>query len=385
MVMFGLHFTGREPFHTVHLTGLVRDAEGQKMSKTRGNVLDPADLVAEYGSDALRFTLTILDIPGRDIPLDPERMAGYRAFGNKIWNATRFALSRASAGDRVRPDLAAADLAVPERWILSRLSTTAAEVNARFAEYRFDEAANRLYHFFWGDLCDWYIELVKPALSGEAPRPAAGEVLLTVLERSLRLLHPVMPFLTEELWQRLPGREAVHPETITLAPYPERVPAWDDPVTERLMGVLIEVVSRVRALVADPELRGGETADLFLDAEDPALAAFLGEHLPLIERLTRTVATARRDEVPGGAVWDVVAGAKLALWRPARELGEEERQRLGRELEKIESEIAGAAARLANEQFLAKAPREVVAGNRLRLNELQERARGIRATLFQEA
>ena len=235
--MTGLHFTGRVPFHTVHLTGLVRDAEGVKMSKTKGNVLDPAELVEEYGADALRFTLAILDAPGRDIPLDPERMAGYRAFGNKIWNATRFALSRVDPADRVQADLeafAGADLGAPERWILSRLSRTAAEVDEKLAAYRFDEACHRLYHFFWGELCDWYIELAKPALAGEAPRPRVGEVLLTVLDRSLRLLHPVMPHLTEELWQRLPGREAVHPETIVLAAYPEREPSWEDDGVEAL-------------------------------------------------------------------------------------------------------------------------------------------------------
>ncbi|HUO86969.1 MAG TPA: valine--tRNA ligase, partial [Thermoanaerobaculia bacterium] len=159
MVMFGLHLTDTEPFATVHLTGLVRDAEGRKMSKTAGNTLDPADLAAEHGADALRFTLAILDVPGRNIPLDTERMAGYRAFGNKIWNATRFALARVDDEDRVQETIEVDGLAAPERWILSRLSATAAEVNAQLEILRFDEACNRLYHFFWGDLCDWYIEL----------------------------------------------------------------------------------------------------------------------------------------------------------------------------------------------------------------------------------
>jgi valyl-tRNA synthetase len=220
MVMMGLHFTGDVPFGSVHLTGLVRDAEGVKMSKTKGNVLDPAELVSEYGADAVRFTLTSLDSPGRDIPLNPEQIAGYRAFGNKIWNAARFALSRLAEMPeaRVQPHIDPAGLAAPERWILSRLSRVAAEIEPRFESFRFDEACNRLYHFFWGDLCDWYIELSKPALSGEAPRPRVGDVLLTVLDRSLRLLHPVMPFLTEEVWQRLPGHEAIHPQTNCLAP-----------------------------------------------------------------------------------------------------------------------------------------------------------------------
>ena len=205
MVMTALHITGEVPFRTVHLTGLVRDAEGAKMSKTKGNVLDPSELIAEFGADALRFTLASLDSPGRDIPLNKDQIAGYRAFGNKLWNATRFALSRIPPEARVRESIDPAGLAAPERWILSRLSRVAAEVDARFETFRFDEACNRLYHFFWGDFCDWYIELSKPALFGDAPRPRVGDVLLTLLDRALRLLHPVMPFLTEELWQRLPG------------------------------------------------------------------------------------------------------------------------------------------------------------------------------------
>ena len=248
MVMTALHFTGDVPFRAVHLTGLVRDAEGQKMSKTKGNVMDPTELVSEYGADALRFTLASLDSPGRDIPLNRDQIAGYRAFGNKLWNATRFALSRIPAEARVQESIDPEGLAAPERWILSRLSRVAAEVDARFETFRFDEACNRLYHFFWGDFCDWYIELSKPALSGEAPRPRVGDVLLTVLDRALRLLHPVMPFLTEELWQRLPGHEAIHGETICLAPYPRREEAWEDDAVESGMEALIQVVTRVRAL-----------------------------------------------------------------------------------------------------------------------------------------
>src|SRR6185295_4597914 len=276
MVMTSLHLTGEVPFRAVHLTGLVRDAEGVKMSKTKGNVLDPEELVGEFGADAVRFTLAALDSPGRDIPLNPDQMAGYRAFGNKIWNATRFALSRVGDEARISSDLDSKTLAAPERWILSRLSATAAEVNAKLEIFRFDEAANRLYHFFWGELCDWYIELAKPALLGEsggASRPRVGDVLLTVLDRALRLLHPVMPFLTEELWQRLPGREAIHPETICLAPYPESMPAWDDPAVEEQMDALIGAATRVRSLLAET----GRERKVGLWTPSPALEAFLLE------------------------------------------------------------------------------------------------------------
>ncbi len=386
MVMMGCHFTGETPFHTVHLTGLVRDAEGQKMSKTKGNALDPMDLVDEYGADAVRFTLTILDSPGRDIPLDPERMAGYRAFGNKIWNATRFALSRLEgAGDsaRVLPEIELDGLAAPERWILSRLSRTAGEVNDRLEALRFDEACHRLYHFFWGELCDWYLELSKPALFGTAPRPRVGEVLLSVLDRSLRLLHPVMPFLTEELWQKLPGHEAIHPETISLAAYPRARPEWQDDEVEHRMASLIEGVTRVRSLAAELGIAPGQGLTVYLEAEAPELGAFLAEQRAVLAFLCPTGKSGGVEigPAPEGASRDLVAGINLGLVPERVELGAEERSRLETELEKLEAEIARARGRLSNQQFLAKAPAEVVAGNRRRLEELEQRRERIAAGL----
>ncbi|HEX7182541.1 MAG TPA: valine--tRNA ligase [Thermoanaerobaculia bacterium] len=381
MVMSGLHFTGDVPFHTVHLTGLVRDAEGVKMSKTKGNVLDPEDLIADYGADALRFTLASLDSPGRDIPLNRDQIAGYRAFGNKIWNATRFVLSR--VGDaRVQPSIDPAGLAAPERWILSRLSRVAGEIDPRLEELRFDEACNRLYHFFWGDFCDWYIELTKPALSGEAPRPRVGEVLLTVLDRSLRLLHPMMPFLTEELWQRLPGHEAIHPETICLAPYPKGEPAWESDEVETGMDALIQVVTRVRALRAEMGLPPKAKLDLHLAAQDERVGRLLAEQEPLVRFLTRVESIAM-GPAPEGARRDLVAGVEVAAVVGQQEMGEEERRRLLKELEKLETEIARSEERLSNEQFLSKAPAQVVETGRARLAEMKERRESLRSSVGQ--
>ena len=380
MVMTGLHFTGEVPFAAVHLTGLVRDAEGQKMSKTKGNVMDPTELVREYGADALRFTLASLDSPGRDIPLNRDQIAGYRAFGNKIWNATRFALSRIPADAGVQESIDPAGLAAPERWILSRLSQTAAEVDARFETFRFDEACNRLYHFFWGDLCDWYIELCKPAFSGEAPRPRVGDVLLTVLDRALRLLHPVMPFLTEEVWQRLPGHEAVHPETICLAPYPRREESWENPEVEAGMDALIQAVTRARGLRADLGLAPKTKIDLHLSASDAGVQRLLEEQEPLLRFLTRVESIAF-GTIPEGAVRDLVAGVEVAVVPEVQALGEEERGRLVKELEKLAAEIARAEERLSNEQFLSKAPPHVVEGGRARLAEMREREASLKASL----
>ncbi len=386
MVMTALHFTQEVPFHVVHLTGLVRDAEGAKMSKTKGNVMDPSDLVGEYGADALRFTLASLDSPGRDIPLNRNQIAGYRAFGNKIWNATRFALSRIPADARVREtiEVSAGDgLAAPERWILSRLSRVAAEVSEQLEIFRFDEACNRLYHFFWGDFCDWYIELSKPALFGDAPRPQVGDVLVTVLDRALRLLHPVMPFLTEELWQRLPGHEAIQAETICRAPYPARVEAWEDPAAEAGMDALIQVVTRVRGLRAEMGLPPKARLDLHLDAGDPAVARLLAEQAPLIQSLTR-VETVTLGAAPEGARRDLIAGVEIGVSlekQEKQEMSEEERGRLAKELEKLDGDVARSEERLSNPDFLGKAPAHVIDGGRAKLAEMRERQAALRSSL----
>ncbi|REJ83360.1 MAG: valine--tRNA ligase [Acidobacteria bacterium] len=373
MAMMSLHFEGEVPFRQVHLTGLVRDAEGEKMSKTRGNTLDPLELVEQYGADAVRFTLCALDSPGRDIPLDPERIAGYRAFGNKIWNAVRFALSR--IGDAELPadpavELAGERLEAPERWILSRLSQTAEEVGARLGTFRFDEACNRLYHFFWGDLCDWYIECAKPVFSGEAERPHTAEVLLHTLDQSLRLLHPVMPHLTEELWQRLPGVRKLGVRSIALASFPEGERHRRDPALEDAMQRAREVVTRLRAWRKERGL--GRDASMVAYLEGGEGTGFLVEQSAFVCRLAG-VDELRRGTAPVDAVRDRVAGVDLAATIDAGPLGEDQRQRLRAEVEKIEAEMRSAEARLANQGFLEQAPPQVVQGSRDRLAELTER------------
>jgi valyl-tRNA synthetase len=381
MMMFGLEFLDEEPFHTVHLTGLVRDAKGQKMSKTSGNTVDPLELVDEFGADALRFTLAILDSPGRDIPLDPERMAGYRAFGNKIWNAVRFSLAN-TEDSRVQQDLPLEELDLPERWIISRLEQTSAEVNAKFEVYRFDEACQRLYHFFWGELCDWYIELCKPAFSGKAPRPFVGDVLLTVIDRSLRLLHPVMPFLTEELWQRLPGRELVHDETITLAPYPVGQPEWVDKAADSAIERFIEIVGWVRALRAELSVDPKTELELFV-VTDEQFEATLRSLEPLARPLARLDGL-RFEAAPDSAHQDKVAGAALGLVVPEVEMTERDRERLVKERDKLLAQVTRIRDLLENESFTSKAPEQVVEQNRLRLGELTERLEQLDVTLDQK-
>src|SRR5581483_10853173 len=210
MIMLGLRFTGKAPFHTVFLHGLVRDEHNQKMSKSKGNVIDPIDVIEEYGADALRFTLATR-VSGDKIPLAKSEIAGYSAFANKIWNASRFALMHIDTELRSARPIQRDDLKSVERWILSRLNRTTDEVNKFLSAFRFDEASKSLYHFFWLEFCDWYVEMIKPVLFGkhgtEADQQNAKRVLLEVLDRSLRLLHPFMPFITEEIWQKLGGVE----------------------------------------------------------------------------------------------------------------------------------------------------------------------------------
>ncbi len=379
MVMMGQHFTGRSPFARVHLTGLVRDASGGKMSKTKGNVIDPLELIGEYGADALRFTLAILDNPGRDIPLDPNRVAGYRAFGNKIWNAVRFALAR--VGDAEVPaDLALAGLHAPERFILTRLSLTAAEVDRQLEAFRFDEACSALYHFFWHELCDWYLEFSKPALSGAAPRPEVARVLLYVLDQSLRLLHPVMPHLTEELWHRLPGALRSGIETLALAPFPRRRPDREDVAAAAAVAELILVVERLRAWRAERGWRPGVPLELYLEEAPAEAAARVAAQQPLLWSFA-AVARVHTGPAPAHAVRDRVAGMNLGVAVEAVPLSAEQRRKLEGELEKVERDIHHAEARLGNPEFVARAPAHVIDGNRARLAELRERALVVRAEL----
>lgn len=393
MVMMGLHFTGESPFKRVHLTGLVRDAEGVKMSKTKGNVLDPEDLVDEYGADAVRFTLASLDSPGRDIPLDPERMAGNRAFGNKIWNATRFALSKVGEA-RVPESIAFDRLALPERWILARLSDTAKSVGNHLEEFRFDLACSELYQFFWADFCDWYIEMAKPGLDPGSERMLVREVLLLTLDRSLRLLHPVMPFLSEELWQRLPGHKAIHQQTICLAAYPEREPDWV--LTEREEGrmrLFQETVTIIRNDRADKKLTHRVKADLYLqsakvgvpESDVPGLTFLRSDD---IQRLLFSIAGVKRvlaEPAPLGATnKHVREGVEMT---PVFEVQAEpiDTAKLRLELTKVEDNIAKVTARLSSAEFTSRAPAAVVEGANRNLEGLKLERKRLRAVLELEA
>ncbi len=283
MAMLGLHFTGEVPFRVVFLHAMVRDKHGEKMSKTRGNVIDPLDLTAKYGADALRFTLASMAGQGRDIKLDEKRIEGYRAFANKIWNAARFVLRSADGYD---PDRPAPPASVYDRWILSRFQRCADETRQAMEELRLNDAANGIYRFVWGELCDWAIELSKPALYGDrspAERAGTQAALLQSLEGALRLLHPFMPFVTEEVWQRLPKR-SFHAPSIMI----ERYPAPDsllDPRAEAEMDALVRAIDGARSLRGEVNLPPNQAVPLVLVPRDGAAQRLFEAHRQAFSRL----------------------------------------------------------------------------------------------------
>jgi valyl-tRNA synthetase len=387
MAMLGLHFLGEVPFKTVFLHAMVRDEKGEKMSKTKGNVIDPLDLTAKYGADALRFTLASMAGQGRDIKLSADRISGYRSFANKIWNAARFVLMNA---DGYTPSAAPASLY--DRWILSRYQRCVNETLIALEEFRLSDAANGIYKFIWNELCDWAIELSKPALYGDkstAERAGAQAALLTALEGALRLLHPFMPFVTEEIWQRLPnggagsagdGRSAAARsidggaratgKTIMLAPFPKASDELIDAQAEREMDVLSRAIDGARSVRGEVNLPPNQRVPLMLFARDETLfrrheRAF--QHLANASEVTLRGMDSLR---PKGAAVHVEPEVEVHL--PLAGLIDfgAEQVRVEKELQRIAGELAGIEKRLGNEGFVARAPKEVVEKDRARAEEL---------------
>jgi len=395
MMMLGLKFMADHPsraraldsdavpFRVVLIHGLVRDPYGQKMSKTRGNVIDPLEIFEKYGTDAVRFTLLASAAPGNDISLQYSKLETYRNFCNKIWNAARFVLMNTEAADCASPaDDVTAPPSLADRWIQSVLHRTIAEVTRDLEEFRFHEAAHRLYHFFWHDFCDWYLEVSKSAVTAPEDSPgrrAARRRLREVLETSLRLLHPFMPFLTEEVWQRLPHDG----ETICLAPYPTADPSRWDPVAERQMETIIEIITRVRNIRAVMNVDPAGRVRLLVRPTTAPAATLIEENGEVIRRLARV----ERIEVVAAldgyrqVARDVVGEVELAVPLEGLIDVERERERLRRTVEKLERELEQLERRLANTDFLERAPAEVVQETRERHQEVSERRQRLLAIL----
>jgi valyl-tRNA synthetase len=363
MAMLGLHFMGEVPFKVVYLHAMVRDEKGEKMSKTRGNVIDPLDVTAKYGADALRFTLASMAGQGRDIKLSTDRIAGYRAFANKIWNAARFVLMNAGGYDpKAKP------ASVYDRWILSRFQRCADEARDALEDFRLSDAANSIYRFIWNELCDWAIELSKPALYGEkSPRERAGAqaALLTALEGALRLLHPFMPFVTEEVWQRLPNKSG---ETIMLAPYPG--PGKIDAEAEKEMDLVARAIDGARSVRGEVNLPPNQKVPILLVPRDKTSHALFVKHIDAFNRLANANVEIR--DVGAQVVRTAVhVEPEVEVHLPLYFIDvRAEKVRVEKELARIAAELEGIDKRLGNKGFVERAPREVVEKDRARADEL---------------
>jgi valyl-tRNA synthetase len=379
MMMMGLKFKDDVPFGTVYIHGLVRDAHGQKMSKSKGNTVDPVEVQGRYGTDAVRFTMAILAAPGNDIPLAPERMEGYRAFANKLWNACRFALMK--VGDDPVGPIDPSALSLADRWILSRAHSTTREVTEAMENFRFDRAADALYHFVWHQFCDWYIEFVKPEFGEQSggQQETARAVLLDVLGMLLRLLHPFMPFITEELGEKLPGSTGF----MAAAAWPECDPARLDPAAEADVAVVQETVVKIRNLRAETNIDAGKRIEVLLVPQEDPVRALMVEQAGVIASLVRAAEVRCVGELADDlvAARGSVRGTQIAIPLAGLLDFEVERGRLRKELGKVEKELASRSRKLANASFLERAPAEVVERERSIQQELQQRLEQVRQHL----
>ncbi|MCO5057619.1 MAG: valine--tRNA ligase [Rhizobiaceae bacterium] len=363
MMMMGMHFMEEEPFHTVYVHALVRDKNGAKMSKSKGNVIDPLELIGEYGADALRFTLAIMAAQGRDVKLDPTRVAGYRNFGTKLWNATRFAeMNGVARADGFDP--ADARLTI-NRWILTELTRTVASVTRAVETYRFNEAASAAYQFVWNLFCDWYLELLKPVFSGEdeAAKAECRACAAHVLDEIYKLLHPMMPFMTEELWAQTGGEGL-----LCHVSWPE--PDFEDDAAAAEINWLIEFVSGIRSVRSEMNVPPAAVAPLVLVGAGSVTRERVARHDPAIRRLARVGEVGFDDHAPKAAAQIVIGEATVCL--PLGDLIDlgTEAARLRKELGKAEDEIARIDKKLANEKFVANAPQEIVEAEREKRGEL---------------
>ncbi|MGH7394201.1 MAG: class I tRNA ligase family protein, partial [Candidatus Methylomirabilales bacterium] len=360
MIMMGLRFMGEVPFRQVYIHALVRDAEGQKMSKSRGNVIDPLVIIDKYGADAFRFTLAALAAQGRDIRLSEERIEGSRYFCNKLWNAYRFLAPNLGRGAPLPSGQSPAPADLADRWILSRLQEVVGSVTETLEAFRFNEAASLLYQFVWHEYCDWYLEMAKRRLTegGGPGAEAARAVLAHVLETILRLLHPIMPFITEEIWQRLPHDGA----TVMQAPWPVPDPARRDPEASAALGLVMELVRAIRNLRSEVNIPAGAWLTVICRSPDDHQQATLRAAEGYVRALAR-VAEFRfgpGEVKPPAAAATIVRG--MDVYVPLTGLIDfvAEIARLRKEVEKVDRELARVRGKLENPAFRAKAPTAVV-------------------------
>jgi len=384
MMMMGLHFMAEVPFHTVYIHALVRDERGAKMSKSKGNVIDPLELIDEYGADALRFTLAAMAAQGRDIKLSTQRVEGYRNFATKLWNACRFAeMNRCVTVSGFDPRSAKETL---NRWIAHETGKVVREITEAIEVYKFNEAAGAAYRFVWNIFCDWYLELAKPVLQGADERAKDETRAMTawVRDEILKLLHPFTPFVTEELWQVTAQDGLAREGLLALAAWP-KLEGLDDLEAEAEIGWVIDLVTAIRSVRAEMNIAPATEIPLVL-AGSPATQARAGRWGEFVRRLARLSEISFAERAPHGAVQLIVRGEVAALPLKGVIDFSAEKARLEKEMARVKSDIARIDAKLANADFVARAPEDVVEGERekreeaegrrLKINEALERLKG---------
>ncbi|HCI88235.1 MAG TPA: valine--tRNA ligase [Gammaproteobacteria bacterium] len=425
MIMMTLKFTGEIPFKKVYITGLVRDEHGQKMSKSKGNILDPIDLIdgielnelvekrtadmmqpqlkekiarltrdsfpegiAAYGTDALRFTYYSLAATGRDIKFDVGRTEGFRNFCNKIWNAARYAMIN-SEGKAIATDWDPAQFSSADRWILSRLELTTSDVLEAVGSYRFDLASQALHEFIWNEYCDWYLELSKPILWDEDNNPEAAQatrkVLLTVLERSLRLLHPFMPFLTEEIWQKLAPALGIAGDSIMLQPYPEFDASNVDAAAQSEIDWLKGIIVAIRNIRGEMDISPAKSISVFLRGGEEQGQNYLQSNLMYLQKLAKLENIewlSAESEAPAAAT-GLYGNVEVLVPLAGLIDVSAEQARLEKEIGKLEAGLKAVSGKLNNEKFVSNAPDAVVAKERQKKQELQAASDALK-TKFEE-
>jgi valyl-tRNA synthetase len=388
MIMMGLKFMDKQPFDHVYIHALIRDAEGQKMSKSKGNVVDPLKMTGQFGTDAVRFTLAAYAAQGRDIKFSEHRIEGYQYFLNKIWNVARFISMNIKDGDEtiLAGEICRGDsqfsLSLADRWILSRLSSVCTDVNKALGEYRFNDAANILYQFIWHELCDWYIEMIKPELYGEneESKKAAIATLIYVYEVALSLLHPVMPFITEEIWQQLPCRK--ESDSICIRKYPVAADGREDKEAEEKMSVVMDAVTGIRSIRGELNISPSLELKAVIKATNNT-DRILRDNIRYVQKLARAKDIEIGSDIQSSGKSAVAIKPDIEIYVPLEGLIDIDSEvgRLTKESKKNEKELLFIKKKLANVDFISKAPKVVVDENKAKYEVYKEKLDGIQESI----
>ncbi len=385
MIMMGMHFMREKPFEDVYIHALVRDEKGEKMSKTRGNVIDPLDMIDKYGADALRFTLTVLAAQGRDIKLSEKRIEGYKHFANKIWNASKFVLANLEnymVNSSIYQSVKDLELSYEDKWILTKLQETIEKAKEAINSYKYNEYASTLYNFFWHEYCDWYLEFVKERVykGSDKEKQIALSVLVYVLDKSLKMLHSVMPFITEEIWQKLPYKDA---DYLPVSKYPEKEEELIFEREKQLVEAVKELITSIRTVRADFNIEPSRKLNVFIKPADGEFARVLEKlqyGLKLLAKIDNLVIDSSIERPPS----TVVAISKMAeayIDISGAINIEKELKRQEKLLKDIEKSISISEKKLSNENFLKKAPKEVVEKEKTLYEELKEKAERVKSAI----